>query len=122
LSELRFRVLIAGPSGGVLRRPVESGQYTSSEYRALLRRHGAVCSMSRRGNCHDNAPTESLFGSLKTERVRGERFETQAEARAALFDYLAFYNHRRRHSALGYLSPAEYERRYYEQQAPGLAA
>jgi transposase InsO family protein len=78
--------------------------------------------MSRRGNCHDNAPTESLFGSLKTECVRGERFETQAEARAALFDYLAFYNQRRRHSALGYLSPVAYERRHYEQQVTDLAA
>jgi putative transposase len=97
-------------------------QYTSSEYRALLRQHEVVCSMSRRGNCHDNAPTESLFGSLKTEAVRGERFTTHAEARAALFDYLAFYNHRRRHSALGYVSPAEYERRHQERQAMRLAA
>jgi putative transposase len=78
--------------------------------------------MSRRGNCHDNAPTESLFGSLKTECVRGERLETQAGGRATLFDYLAFYNHRRRHSALGTLSPVEYERRHYEQQGAGLAA
>ncbi len=78
--------------------------------------------MSRRGNCHDNAPAESLFGSLKTECVRGERFRTHAEARAVLFDYLAFYNHRRRHSTLGYLAPAEYERRHYEQQATRLAA
>ncbi len=78
--------------------------------------------MSRRGNCHDNAPTESLFGSLKTECVRGERFATHAEARAALFDDLAFYNQCRRHSALGYLSPTEYERRHHEQQALRLAA
>jgi transposase InsO family protein len=78
--------------------------------------------MSRRGNCHDNAPTESLFGSLKTKCVRGERFETHAEARAALFDYLAFYNHRRRHSALGYLAPTEYERRHQEHLALSLAA
>jgi len=97
-------------------------QYTSSEYRALLRRHEVVCSMSRKGNCHDNAPTESLFGSLKTECVRGERFEAHPEARAALFDYFAFYNHRRCHSALGYHPPTEYERRHHEQQAMNLAA
>ena len=72
--------------------------------------------------CHDNAPTESLFGSLKTECVRGERFETHNEGRAALFDYPAFYNHRRRHSAPGYRSPAEHECRHYEQQAMRRAA
>ena len=78
--------------------------------------------MSRRGNCHDNAPAESPFGSLKTECVRGERFATHDEARAGLFDYLAFYNHRRRHSALGYVSPAVHEHRHSEQQAVRLAA
>lgn len=110
------------PHPGLICHSDQGTQYTSSDYRALLRRHEVVCSMSRRGNCHDNAPTESLFGSLKTECVRGERFATHAEARAALFDYLAFYNHRRRHSALGYRSPAEHERRHYEQQAVRLAA
>jgi len=116
------------PAPGLVCHSDQGTQYTSSEYRALLRRHEVVCSMSRRGNCHDNAPEgpvsvpESLFGSLKTECVRGERFGTHAEARAALFDYLAFYNHRRRHSALGYLRPTEYERRHHEQQAMSLAA
>jgi transposase InsO family protein len=102
-------------------RPVATGgdqgsQYTSSDYRTLLRQREIVCSMSRRGNCHDNAPTESLFGSLKTECVRGERFQTHDEARAAIFDYLVFYNTRRRHSALGYLSPADYERQHQSRQ------
>ena len=110
------------PGPGLIHHSDQGTQYTSSDYRALLRRHEVVCSMSRRGNCHDNAPTESLFGSLKTECVRGERFGTHAEARAALFDYLAFYNQRRRHSALSYLSPTEYERRHHEQQALRLAA
>lgn len=110
------------PRPGLVCHSDQGTQYTSSDYRALLRRHEIVCSMSRRGNCHDNAPTESLFGSLKTECVRGERFETHAEARAALFDYLAFYNLRRRHSALGYQSPAEHERRHHAQHAPRLAA
>ncbi len=110
------------PRSGLICHSDQGTQYTSTDYRALLRRHEVVCSMSRRGNCHDNAPTGSLFGSLKTECVRGERFETHAEARAALFDYLAFYNHRRRHSALGYRSPAEHEHRHYEQQAMRLAA
>ncbi len=110
------------PRPGLVGHSDQGTQYTSSDYRTLLRRHEVVCSMSRRGNCHDNAPTESLFGSLKTECVLGERFETHAEGRAALFDYLAFYNHRRRHSALGYRSPAEHEHRHSEQQAMRLAA
>ncbi|MGB3829840.1 MAG: IS3 family transposase [Ornithinimicrobium sp.] len=110
------------PAPGLIHHSDQGTQYTSSDYRALLRRHEFVCSMSRRGNCHDNAPTESLFGSLKTECVRGERFATHDEARAALFDYLAFYNHRRRHSALGYQSPAEHERRHHAQHGLRLAA
>lgn len=110
------------PSPGLICHSDQGTQYTSTDYRALLRRHEVVCSMSRRGNCHDNAPTESLFGSLKTECVHGERFETHDEGRAELFDYLAFYNHRRRHSALGYESPAEHERRHHAQRTLRLAA
>lgn len=118
LSDLRFRVLITGPSAGVLRRPVESGQYTSHEYRALLRRHGLVCSMSRRGNCRDDASMESFFGSLKSELVHGRRFETHGELRSALFDYIeGFYNTRRRHTPLGFLTPVEHEARHHEQRA-----
>ncbi len=110
------------PAAGLIHHSDQGTQYTSADYREMLRRYELVCSMSRRANCHDNAPTESLFGSLKTECVRGERFETHAEARAALFDYLAFYNHHRRHSALGYQSPAEHERRHHAQQSLRLAA
>jgi len=77
--------------------------------------------MSRRGKCLDNAPAESFFASLKADAVRGRRFETQAEARSALFTHLeTFYNDRRRHSSLGYLTPAEYERRHHEERAPTL--
>lgn len=110
------------PEPGLLHHSDQGTQYTSSEYRDLLRRHGLVCSMSRRGKCLDNAPAESFFGTLKTEVVRGRRFETQAEARSTLFTYLeSFYNTRRRHSALGYLTPEEYERRHAETRAPVLA-
>ncbi|MDT7857210.1 IS3 family transposase [Rubrivirga sp. S365] len=106
-----------------MRRPVESGQYTSHEYQTLLRRHGIVASMSRRGNCHDNAPTESFFGTLKSEAVHGRRFETQAELRSALFDYIeTFYNTRRRHTSLGFLTPVEHEDRHHQRQALKLAA
>lgn len=78
--------------------------------------------MSRRGNCHDNAPVESFFASLKSDVVRGHRYETHAEARAALFSYIeTFYNRTRRHSSLGYLTPAEHEQQHHDKQ-PELQA
>ena len=78
-------------------------QYACGDYRKLLRLHGIKASMSRKGNCLDNAPMESFFGSLKTELVHRTRFSTRREARAALFEYIEiFYNQRRRHSSIGY--------------------
>lgn len=106
------------PSPGLLHHSDQGSQYTSHDYQSLVRRHGLVPSMSRRGNCHDNAPTESFFGSLKSELVHGRRFGTHAELRSALFDYIeGFYNTRRRHTSLGFHTPAEYEGRHHEQQA-----
>jgi putative transposase len=85
-------------------------QYASTDYRQLLARHGLVASMSRKGNCYDNAHVESFWSSLKYETVYHRRFATRAEARAALFEYLeVFYNPVRRHSSLGYLSPITFE-------------
>jgi integrase-like protein len=92
----------------MLRRPPESAQYASGPYRAVLERGGIQQSMSRRGNCLDNAPMESFFASLKTERVHEAQFRTRAEARAAVFESIeVFYNRQRLHSALGYRTPAE---------------
>jgi transposase InsO family protein len=86
-------------------------QYASEHYQGLLATHGITCSMSRRGNCWDNAPMESFFASLKKELVHDADFATRAEARAAIIEYIeVFYNNQRRHSTLGYVSPAEYER------------
>lgn len=111
------------PAPGLVAHSDQGSQYTSDEYRALLRRHGLVASMSRRGNCHDNAPAESFFASLKSDLVRGRRFATHAEAHAALFDYIeTFYNRRRRHSSLGYQTPDEYERQHHARQPELLAA
>ena len=73
-------------------------------------------SMSRKGNCWDNAPTESFWGRLKTASVHGHKFATREEARRAVMDWMAFYNHRRLHFSLGYLSPMQYEQRWYEAQ------
>ena len=88
-------------------------QYASENYRQLLEERGITCSMSRKGNCWDNACVESFFSSLKMELVyeRDVVFATRSEAKSALFEYIeVFYNRRRRHSALGYVSPAEFER------------
>src|SRR6516225_6799217 len=95
----------------VLRRPFESAQYTSEQFRRLMADHGIVCSMSRSGNVWDNAAMESFFSSLKTERTARKLYRTRDEAKADVFDYIErFYNSKRRHSTIGYLSPMEFER------------
>ncbi len=91
----------------------QGSQYASDAYRARLRKHRLRPSMSRVGDCWDNAVAESFFASLKTELVHRQRFVTRAQARSALFEYIeGFYNTHRRHSTLDYLRPAEFERRY----------
>jgi putative transposase len=99
------------PDEGLLAHSDRGSQYASEHYQLLLARHGITCSMSRRADCWDNAPMESFFASLKKELVHDADFATRAEARAAIFEYIeVFYNGQRRHSSLGYVSPAEYER------------
>jgi putative transposase len=94
-----------------LRRPIESAQYTSEDFQRLLSAHGVTCSMSRRGNCWDNAAMESFFSTLKTERTNRSQYSTRDAARADVFDYIErFYNPLRRHSTLDYLSPVNYEK------------
>jgi hypothetical protein len=86
-------------------------QYASYAYQDLLKGYGMRASMSRSGNCYDNAYLESFFGTLKTELVHGERYRTRLEARLSIFEYVeVFYNRQRRHSALGYRSPEQYAR------------
>lgn len=86
-------------------------QYASEHYQRRLSEERIACSMSRRGNCWDNAPMESFFASLKKELVHDEDYATRAQAKASIFEYIeAFYNRVRRHSSLGYVAPAEYER------------
>jgi transposase InsO family protein len=99
------------PGQGLVAHSDRGSQYASEHYQGLLARHGIVCSMSRRGNCWDNAPMESFFASLKKEMTHGEIFATREEARSSLFEYIeVFFNRIRRHSSLGYRSPVEYER------------
>jgi len=86
--------------GELLQRPIEFTTYASEDYRTRLAQHGITCSMSRRGNCYDNAVIESWFSTVKSEEA--ERFESYAHAKEVLFDYIeVFYNQRRRHSTLG---------------------
>ncbi len=98
------------PGEGLVAHSDRGSPYASDHYQRLLQRHGITCSMSRRGDCWDNAPMESFFASLKKELVHHEDYRSRAEARASIFEYIeVFYNRMRRHSALGYLSPVEYE-------------
>ena len=97
---------------GLLHHSDRGVQYACDDYQAILHAYGIDCSMSRLGNCYDNAAMESFFGTLKTELVHHERYRTRAQAQQSIADYIEmFYNTRRRHSTLGYLSPAEFESR-----------
>jgi putative transposase len=110
IDALEMAVSNRRPPPGLIHHSDRGSQYASNEYQALLKEHGMVCSMSRKGNCWDNAVMESFFRSLKTELVYHEDFATRAEARAAIFEYVeVFYNRIRLHSSLGYLSPVHYE-------------
>ena len=96
--------------GKLMHHSDQGSQYGSQAFQSLLSRHGIVCSMSRKGNCYDNAVVESFFKSLKAEVVDYRRFKTREEARSAIFDYIeVFYNRKRIHSTLGYLSPVAFE-------------
>ena len=98
------------PPRGLIHHSDRGVQYASADYRATLDAHGLVASMSRKGNCYDNAAMEAFWSSLKNELTHRRRFATRAEARTAIFDYIeTFYNRTRRHSSLGYQSPLDYE-------------
>ena len=97
------------PTSGLIHHSDRGSQYASGEYQQLLDQFGMQVSMSRRGNCYDNAPMESFWASLKKEQVHHRHYKTRDEARADIFDYIAcFYNTIRRHSALGNLSPQDF--------------
>jgi putative transposase len=102
---------VLDPSQGLLSHSDRGCQYAAESYRKELKTRGIRASMSRRGNCYDNAFAESFFHTLKVELVHRRKFKTRAEAQAAIFEYIeVWYNQRRLHSALGYRSPIEYER------------
>jgi len=103
------------PPEGLIHHSDRGSQYCSHEYSKLLEHHGIKASMSRKGNCYDNAPMESFWGTLKNELVYNRRFKTREEAKREITEYIeVFYNRQRRQKRLGYLSPVVYEKMYYE--------
>lgn len=105
------------PKPGLIHHSDRGSQYCSQDYRNLLQHFGMKASMSRRGNCYDNAPMESFWGTLKNELVHHRRYETREQARREITEYIEiFYNRQRRHSKLGNLSPAAFTQRFYRQQ------
>ena len=110
MGALRMALTTRRPAPGLVHHSDRGSQYASVAYRALLAAHGAVASMSRKGDCWDNAVAESFFATLSMELRARHRWRTRADARQAIFRYIeTWYNPRRRHSTLGYVSPAEYE-------------
>lgn len=116
LSALHMAIGRRLPNAGLIHHSDRGSQYASADYRAALDAEGMVCSMSRKGNCWDNAVAESFFATLKTELVYLTKFKTREEAKRAIFEFIeSFYNHRRRHSAIGYVSPVDFENRFIQE-------
>lgn len=110
LQALQQAIHCRRPAAPLMHHSDRGVQYASADYRAVLDRHGIACSMSRSGNCYDNAAMESFFKTIKVELIYQEHYRTREEARAAIYSYIElFYNRQRLHSALGYRSPVEYE-------------
>lgn len=111
MDALRMAVWRRKPARGLVFHSDRGSQYCSDDFQKMLTVHGMVSSMSRKGDCWDNAVAESFFGSLKTERVFFSSYQSREEARADIVDYIEmFYNSRRRHSSLGYISPRDFEK------------
>lgn len=115
LDALLMAVWRRNPKQQVMIHSDQGAQYTSYDWQAFLKFHGLEGSMSRRGNCHDNAVVESFFGKLKRERIKKRIYSTRDDARSDVFDYIEmFYNIKRRHSSNNLLSPVEYEKKHHE--------
>lgn len=112
LDAFTMALLNRNPGHRLIHHCDQGAEYTNHEYQDILQNFGIMSSMSRSGNCYDNAVAESFFKTIKTELAKKHKFNTSEEARAAIFEYIEiFYNRKRLHSTLGYVSPVEYERR-----------
>ena len=118
LRALRMAVQRRHPSPGLIHHSDRGSQYASADYQDELKKNGMICSMSRKGNCWDNAPMESWFHTLKAELVQDENFATRREAMAAIFEYMeVFYNRQRNHTTIGGLTPSEIEEAFLRREA-----
>lgn len=109
---LKQAVLRRAPPEGLIHHSDRGSQYASGDYQALIEKYDMFASMSRKGDCWDNAVAESFLHTLKVELVNRYRFRTREEARRAIFEYIEmYYNRKRAHSSLGYMSPFEFEKR-----------
>ena len=117
IAALRRALATRNPPAGLLHHSDRGSQYCSVDYQALLRARGIRISMSGKGNCYDNAPMESFWGTLKTEHVFHRQYETRQQAMREITEYIEiFYNRQRRQKQLGYLASAVFERQFYELQ------
>jgi transposase InsO family protein len=111
IEAMKMAIANRRPGRGLIAHSDRGSQYASYDYQQLLWQNGIICSMSRKGNCWDNSPAESFFKTLKTELVYHHRYETRAEAKLEIFEYIeVFYNRFRLHSAIGYETPEDYEK------------
>lgn len=112
---LKMAIWQRHPKAGLIHHSDRGSQYASKEFRALLKLHGYKGSMSKKGDCWDNAVVESFFGTLKQERVQWKNYQTRHEAQQDILEYISvFYNNKRLHSYLGYQSPTQFERKMAE--------
>ncbi len=118
VSQALFRAVAAKrPAKGLIHHSDRGSQYCAHAYRKQLQQFGMQASMSRKGNCWDNAPMESFWGSLKNELVHHRRFTTRTQARQEITEYIEiFYNRIRKQARLGYLSPAQFTQQYHAKQ------
>ena len=118
IDALRMAWFRRRPPPGLIHHSDRGSQYCSYDFQQQLAEYGMLASMSRKGNCWDNAPSESFFNSLKNERVHGRRYETRGAARADVFEYIeVFYNRVRRHTSLGGVSPVSFYEAWLKQQS-----
>ena len=113
LAALRVALGWRNPHAGLVHHSDRGSQYAAHDYRKVLKARGITVSMSRKGDCWDNSPMESANGTVKVECVHGEHFTTRAKAQQAIIEYIGYYNTERRHSSLGNVPPAEFERRWH---------